>query len=139
MNLVVIKPGAGFPTLRPAGVKIIQMLQACAELYQVDLTITSGSEARGRAADDPHMTGEAVDVSVSGIPANTLRNIYDALRHNLGTAFTVLYECPPGYAADPHLVASNMVYFSPGATAPHLHIQRRKGTTYPSPSGSVNA
>lgn len=139
MNFIVIKPGAGFPTLRPAGVRIMQALQEAADTYRVDLIITSGSEARGRKLDDPHMTGEAVDVGVNHLSPSYIRNIYDFLRTRLGVAFTVLYECPPGYEPDPYLVAANMVYSSPGATAPHFHIQRRKGTVYPPPSGAVLA
>lgn len=123
-----LKPGAGFPTLRPAGMRIIAAIDFAAARMGKVLTITSGSERRGRADTDPHMTGEAADVSVLGLMPMEIRNLHSMLMQILGDRFTVLLEAPPDQVP-PSL--SEIVYRNAKATAIHLHIQRKKGTTWP--------
>lgn len=130
MNVVRLKAGAGFPTLAPAGIRILAALDHAAQDCQVDLTITSGSEKRGRAATDPHPLGEAVDVSVQGLRADQITNLKVSLETTLGRLFTVLYEVPAP-PADPHLRA--IAYLNAAATGPHFHIQRKKNTVFPPP------
>ena len=127
MSYVTLKPGAGFPVLAPAGIRILCELDRVANDLGLVLTVTSGSEARGRAVSDPHMTGEAVDVSVAGLEDREVRLLWHDLSGVLGSAFTVLYEVPQSY----HGPLEDIAYRSKGATAPHLHIQRAKGTSWP--------
>ena len=127
MRYVRVKTGAGFPTLAPAGVRILAALDAAASSLGVVLLVTSGSEERGRSLSDPHMTGEAADVRVSHLADGQVRALVADLRSLLGPAFTVLYEVPTAY----HGPLADIAYRSAGATAPHLHIQRAKGTSWP--------
>lgn len=124
-----LKHGAGFPILAPAGFRILATLQQAVEQFRYDLTITSGSEGTWRDPTDPHRTGEAVDVSVLPLAMMEIQTLYEYLRTHLGAAFTVLYEVPSPTLARPGVPAFATV--NPKATAPHLHIQRAKGTIYP--------
>lgn len=131
-----LKPGASFPTLAPAGFRIIAALDTCAQRLGLTLTITSGSEHRGRAQTDPHMLGEAVDVRATDLPLLTIRALHNELCTLLGPAFTVLFEAPP-HDSPPAL--ADITYLNTKATAMHFHIQRRKGTTWPPPDTSGEA
>ncbi len=128
MGIVRLKVGAGFPVLAPAGIRILAVLDGYAKRYGMELTVTSGSEQRGRAATDPHMTGEAMDVRITWMTANTIRDLRQYLLDGLGPLFTVLVEAPPD-TAPPAL--SDIIYINPNATALHMHIQRKKGTVWP--------
>lgn len=126
MNVVRVKPGCQFAILAPAGIRILCALDEAARAAAHDLTITCGTE--GHAADDPHTTGEAYDVSVAGLSADQVLSLRAWLMKELGAAFTVLYESPTT-PADARLAA--IVYPDPHTTAPHLHVQRRNRTVYP--------
>ena len=115
--------------LAPAGMRILSKLEAISEAVPDGLVLTSGSEARGRSATDPHSTGEAVDVSVRGMSPGQMRVIHKYLTNALGSGFTVLLEVPPAYQVPAEI--ADIIYLSAGATAIHLHIQRKKGTTWP--------
>jgi hypothetical protein len=136
---VVFKPGAKVVELASAGVRILGAIDAAAHASGVAITITSGSEDRGRTPSDAHMTGEAFDVSVKDFNPRQTVAIYRFIRHYLGDAFTGLYEVPKRPTAsgpsddddiDAHLLRS-IAYVNPSATAPHFHIQRTKATTWP--------
>lgn len=131
-----LKPGAAFPVLAPAGLRILAALDNAARHLNQTLTITSGSETRGRAVTDPHMTGEAVDVSVTALLPAEIHTLYHRLKTALGPAFTVLLEAPP-HLNIPSL--NTIVYRNDKATALHLHIQRKKGTTWPPPDATSEA
>lgn len=127
---VQLKPGAKIATIAPAGIRILAAIDSCAESAGVVVTITSGSEDRGRLATDPHMTGEAFDISVNGFTDHQIIAIVGYLRLYLGVRFTVLYEVPKlAMTATPEM--RGIATFNPSATAPHIHIQRMKGTTWP--------
>lgn len=128
-GVVTVKAGAGFPALAPAGVRILAVLDMYANVSGQSLTVTSGSELRGREASDPHMTGEAVDVSVSNLTSAQVLFLHDFLLSHLGSLFTVLYEVPRNSYAP--AVLARIAVQSVNATAPHLHIQRKRGTTWP--------
>jgi len=137
MAHVQFKPGAAVARLAPAGIRILGAIDAAAHASGVVITITSGSEDRGRAPSDPHMTGEAFDISVAGFTAQQVVAIYRYLRQFLNAAFTVLYEVPalPTATTIEGDLLRGIAYVNPSATAPHIHIQRRKGTTWPADDG----
>ena len=128
MNVVRLKPGAGFPVLAAAGVRIIGALDWAAQEFQTDLLIASGSEPMGRLVTDPHATGEAADVSVKGLSAQLIADLYAALTMHLGPLFTVLYEVPK-VPSDPTL--RPIAYVNIKASGPHFHIQKKRGTAFP--------
>lgn len=123
-----VRPAAGvrFDRIAEAGAVILLALTRVASRYQTDLLITSGTDFH--TPPDPHSTGEAYDVSVSGMTPEQLTTIYETLRAMLGPLFTVLYEVPRP-PSDPSLLA--IAYVNEHATGPHLHIQRKKNTVYP--------
>lgn len=126
---VKFKPGAGIETIAPAGIRILAAIDQCARFLEIVVTITSGSEARGRSALDPHMTGEAFDISVHGFSYAVMRAMVRNMKSTLGAAFTVLLEGPPMSVTPPEL--KDILYVNPKATALHIHIQRKKATTWP--------
>lgn len=129
MANVVVKEGVEFRVIAKAGFRILRVLDMVAETCDEDLEITSASEDRGRLPTDPHATGEAFDVSVAGVAPEEILRRHQALSNWLGGRFSVLFEVKPGTVVAPSL--SHIVYPSAGATAPHFHLQRKKGTVYP--------
>jgi hypothetical protein len=128
MTVVRVKAGAGFPVLASAGVAILAAVHDATPALGRDLTITSGSEGRGRAATDPHMTGEAADISVAGLTPGEIVKLKAALEARLGPLFTVLYETP---TRPLDTALARVAYVNVAATGAHLHIQRKKNTVYP--------
>lgn len=126
MNVVRVKPGCQFAVLAPAGIRILGAADVVARRVGVDLEVSCGSE--GHAPDDPHTLGEAFDFSVHGFGVDQVLRVRADLMDNLGSAFTVLYECPSTPA---DLRLATIAYINAGATAPHLHVQRRNRTVYP--------
>ena len=123
---VTVKPGAGFPTLGPAGIRILAALDNFAREHEIQLTVTSGSEPMGRLPTDPHPRGAAVDVAIA---PSVLLDLLNALHAELGPLFTVLYEVPNQSAI--LLGLKGYAYVNPLATGPHIHIQPVRGTTWP--------
>ena len=121
--------------LAPAGFRIVAALDGLCRHLGKDIWITSGTDGN-RLPTDPHKTGEAIDFSIIGrhdTPMDdfTIEDILKAkwfLEDYLGPAFTVLYEASE-YPVDPQLRA--VVYINAKASAPHFHVQRRKGTMFP--------
>jgi hypothetical protein len=109
----------------PAWARILAACDQAVRLLGRDLTVTCGRE--GHAQTDPHTRGSAIDVRTRDLPEATILTLYDFLKAQLGTAFTVLYEVK----AKPNGVLAAIAYVNPDATAQHLHIQVRKKTTFP--------
>ena len=126
MNVVRHRPSARFDQIRPAGFRILAALDQAAQDCRVDLTITSGTDSH--ALPDPHVTGEAYDVSVAGLSAQQISDVKASLEDCLGPLFTVLYEVGQ-VPSDPTL--RSIAYVNVKATGPHFHIQRRKHTVFP--------
>lgn len=126
MNVVRHRPAARFDQIRPAGFRILSALDQAAQDCRVDLLITSGTDSH--AQPDPHVTGEAYDVSVHGLSAQQIADIHASLTATLGPLFTVLYEVA-AVPSDPTL--RPIAYVNIKATGPHFHIQRKKGTVFP--------
>lgn len=131
---IQLKAGAGFPVLKPAGIRILNALDDAAQTLSLTLTITSGSEGTWRSATDPHRTGEAVDISVRGLELEQILRLHRFLTGRLGPLFTVLYEradlpTHPSSAVQAEWRA--ITYINAKATAPHFHVQRKRGTHWP--------
>lgn len=94
----------------------------------MDLMITCGTDSH--ALPDPHVTGEAYDLSVQGMSAQQIADVKASLERSLGPFFTVLYEVPQ-VPSDSTL--RSIAYVNVKATGSHFHVQRKKGTTYPPP------
>ena len=128
MNVLRCKDGVVFnvpPT--PAGMKILSALVQVANHLQHDLTITSWNDGAHSGPTDPHHLGSAGDVRTSDVPDK------DALLWNLA-----LYLCEMEAEDTPLLKDGGYVtkYFflwieDAGQPNEHLHVQLRKGMTYP--------
>lgn len=127
MNVFVVRhrPAARFDVIAPAGFRILAALDQAAQDCLVDLMITSGTDSHARGA---HPTGEAYDVSVHMLSAQQIADVKAHLEDTLGPLFTVIYEVPQ-VPSDPTL--RSIAFVNTAATGPHLHIQRRKHTTFP--------
>lgn len=124
--IVTHRPAVRFDRIGAAGFKILSAIQRAAETCAWDLEITSGTDSH--TAPSAHVTGEAYDLSVKGMSAQTIEDVKKALEAALGPLFTVLYEVP-FRPSDPTL--RPIAYINTKATGPHFHIQRRKNTIYP--------
>lgn len=132
--MTCVYPGtADFSTLAPAGIRILAALDNAARVLGIDLTITCASE--GHPPGDPHSTGEAMDVRVRGFSTVVTLKLVLFLQQVLGPLFTVLLETPLAFV-DPDLAKIQTV--NPQASGPHIHIQRKKDTTWP-PEGAKAA
>lgn len=134
MNIVRVKSGVRFDRIAPAGFVIIAAAHSATRVCCVDVMITCGTEAH--PPTDPHTLGEAYDLSTVNFSVELLLKVRSYFQNALGPLFTVLYESP-FKPADPRLAA--IATINPDATGPHLHIQRRKGTTYPPPPPATTA
>lgn len=126
IGIVTHRPSVRFSQIAPAGFKILAAIQHAAESCDWDLEITSGTDSHTQPS--AHVTGEAYDLSVKGMSAQTIEDVKKALEASLGPLFTVLYEVPKR-PSDPTL--RPIAYVNVNATGPHFHIQRRKNTVYP--------
>ena len=126
ISIVTHRPSVRFSMIAPAGFKILAAIQRAAEQCDWDLEITSATDSHTQPS--AHVTGEAYDLSVKGMSAQTIEDVKKALEAALGPLFTVLYEVPTP-PSDPTL--RHIAYVNARATGPHFHIQRRKGTIYP--------
>ncbi len=126
MNVVRHRPAARFDLIAPAGFRILSAIDQVAQICSVDLMLTCGTDSH--ALPDPHVTGEAYDVSVHMLSAQQIADVKAALERTLGPLFTVLYEVP-SVPSDPTL--RPIAYVNVQATGQHIHIQKRKGTTFP--------
>ncbi len=113
--------------LTPAAVRILGTVERACRACGISLTVTCGSE--GHPAGDPHTLGEAFDIGTVGIPPAAVVSLYAFIKADLGPLFYIQYEVPPGLAVPS--VLQSIVVVNPGATGPHLHVQRARGTAYP--------
>lgn len=94
------------------------------------LVITAGTNGH---TSGRHPAGEALDVSVAGLTPQQVVRLYRLLQRALGKRFTVLYEVR---TRPTDQVLRTIAWINPKATAPHLHLQVKKGTAFP-PSDAV--
>lgn len=126
MFFITIKAGVKLDGLQPAGFHIIGALDRAAPVCRTNLEITCATGEH--PPDDPHSHGLALDVSVGGFTPAFIVQVKTYLESILGPLFTVLYEVPTK-PTEPQL--QPIAYINAGATAPHFHLQPKKGTTWP--------
>lgn len=128
MFVVTWKAGARWDVPTSAGVHILGALDRAAPVCRTTLEITSGTDGTHSGPDDPHKRGVAFDVSVHGFSPGLVVQVKTYLEQILGSLFTVLYECP-STPTEPQLAPIALV--NPQASAPHFHIQPKRGTVWP--------
>ena len=115
-------------TLKPTpalGV-LLGTVQHATQVFQEDWIVTCGSEGHGPG--DSHTLGEALDLSVSAWNPEQVVQRYHWLVAQTGPLFYVQYERPDD---SPSWELNAIAVINPAASAPHIHMQRRKGTVYP--------
>jgi len=115
----------GFATIAPGGFRILAALDGATRVMARDLEISSGTDSHTTGR---HPLGEAYDVSVKGLTIAEIDRLRRYLMQTLGKRFTVLYEVPAP-PTDPQEAAIASV--NSQATGKHLHVQVRRGTTFP--------
>jgi len=128
VHVIRVRDGVEFARIAPAGFVILSAFHSATQVLHVDIWITCGTDSH--AGGDPHPSGEAYDISVGAYSVDMVLELHTFLEKALGPLFTVLYESPRS-PDDPRL--RSIVWVNPGASAPHLHVQRKKGTIYPPP------
>ena len=132
-----VKFGVDLSLLQPGGARILSVAASAPLYLGFDVTVTCGREAHGPT--DPHTMGNALDIRVLGLSVEDILLLYGFLSTTLGNLFTVLLEWPPPKEGEPPLdprIESLRYKGATAATAPHLHVQVRKGLQFPS-AGSV--
>jgi len=114
-----------FARLHPSGIRILSALSDVSERFNIDYTITCGSE--GHKSEDPHTLGKAFDVRTKDLSDVELRNLMSEMRAHLGPGFTVLYEVR-STAGLSFARAGLVSLVNPKASAEHLHVQVKKGS-----------
>lgn len=108
--MIKIKPGVTW-TYAPALFRILEAIKFVSEALQIDLTVTSAADGLHSGPDDPHHTGNALDIRSHDLNTEQKRAVLAGLKAELGPQFYVFLE-------------------SPNATQEHFHCQRTKGSTY---------
>ncbi len=85
-------------------------LEQVADVISHDITITSACDGTHSGPDDPHHRGEAYDIRTHDLPDKDL--VLSRLQDLLGGRFFIWVE-------------------DAGQDNEHIHLQVRKGTTYP--------
>ena len=126
MYVLSAKSTARFDRIAPAGFRILGALDLATRELMTNLVISCGTE--GHSPDDPHTSGEAYDISVRDLVPALIVQLVEYLQIRLGSFFYTQYEAPtvPSHPALALIAAVNA-----GASAPHIHVQRRRGTVYP--------
>lgn len=112
---------------RPAGSRLLGSIERGCRALGVDLTVTCGSDSHPK--EDPHTLGEAFDIGIVGLSPQQVLALLNFLKADLGPLFYVQFEVPTLTMVAELLRPIAVV--NAGATGPHLHAQRAKGTTYP--------
>lgn len=113
-GVVRIKDGVQFSKIAPAGFRILAAIDNAAKLLKCDMVITSACDGEHSGPDDPHHTGEAYDLRTHDFPTVQFKMIVlNNIMQQLGwTYFFGFVEAE-------------------GTEQEHIHLQRKKGTTYP--------
>lgn len=113
MASLVCKPSVRFKAFTPALLRLLRGVYhvACDTVDPPEIVITSANDST-HGTGSRHYTDEALDLRVHSFATEAARlRFAQALRNELGPAFTVLYE-------------------SAGTPNAHLHLQVRKSHTY---------
>ena len=126
MRVLRHKATVRFDVIAPAGFRILAALDLAAQECDMELIITCGTDSH--TLPDPHCSGEAYEVSVQMLSAQQIAYLKSHLEDTLGPLFTVLYETPK-VPSDPTL--RSIAFVNIAATGAHMHVQRKKGATFP--------
>ena len=107
------KEGVQFATIAPGGFRILSAIWSAAQAMERDLTITAGTDGVHSGPNDPHYRGMAYDIRTVDMSTEDALKLQSGLQTMLGDDFTVIME-----TAGPH------------TTAPHIHLQVKKGVIY---------
>lgn len=111
-GIVNIKPGVEFSLIAPGGFVLLAAIHSAAQVFNVDLTITSGTDGMHSGYEDPHHKGEAYDVRTHDLPEEVRQKVLEHIQLTAGPGFFAFLEAQ-------------------GTDNEHLHCQVKKGTTYP--------
>lgn len=130
-GVVRVKPGVLFTTIAPAGFRMLSAIEGAARACRVDLTITSACDGEHSGPDDPHHRGEAYDVRAHGLSDWQKVSVLDAILR----ACTAPGEGPPAEGSTIAVGWTTAQFFgfleAAGTDNEHLHVQLRKGRSYP--------
>ena len=113
MSVVRTKAGVAFTVIAPGGFRILSAIdQACAKMG-VDFVITSACDGLHSGESDPHHSGNAYDVRSHDFTNEQKDELLKGVMGILG------WDRFYGFLE------------SPGLPDEHIHIQVKKGTTYP--------
>ena len=111
MPKIHIKPGVRFDLIAPAGARILEILKYVVAHLDHDITITSGTDGKHSGPKDPHKTGEAYDLRTRGLTPLQISRMLKDIKTKLGPRFFAFHEAV-------------------GTSHAHIHVQRKRGTTY---------
>lgn len=128
---VRVKPGVLFTSIAPAGFRLLGAIESTARALRVELTITSACDGVHSGPDDPHHCGEAYDVRTHGFTDPVKDTIVFAIIRACAEPGAGLPEPIPGIARS--RATSRFFGFveNPGAPDEHIHVQLRRGRSYP--------
>jgi hypothetical protein len=112
-SVVRVKDGVLFTKIAPSGFRLLEAISIAARDVGFDLTITSACDGEHSGPTDPHHRGEAYDVRSHGLTIDQK----SAVTSSLGNSLPL-----------------DQFYFfleDPGGDNEHIHLQVKKGTTYP--------
>ncbi len=110
--IIQCKPGVLFSVIAPGGFRILGAVERCARAIGHDLMITSACDGEHSGPNDPHHRGEAYDIRTHGLTPVQANAVVAYLAQDLGSGFYAFVEAT-------------------GTANEHIHVQVRKGTTYP--------
>lgn len=122
---VRVKPGTEFAVIQPGGFALLSAIWAATQVLGHDLTITSGTDGTHSGLTDPHHDGRAYDIRTKGIDA--MAALTQIMAELLADNKDVITPSAGGYVTR---------YFfgwieDVGNPNEHIHVQVRKGLTYP--------
>jgi hypothetical protein len=130
-GVVRVKPGVTFTTIAPAGFRLLQAIERAARSTGLDLVITSACDGMHSGPADPHHRGEAYDVRTRGL---TEPQKDELVRQIIGGCNDPGEVPPFPLATTPRSCATARFFGfveAPGTVNEHIHVQLRKGRTYP--------
>lgn len=112
MGSILVKPGVDFGAeLAPAGAQILDHLKRLVAAYPFNVTITSARDGVHSGPADPHHSGEAFDLRTHDLTQEQKGLLLTDLQKGLGERFFAFLEAP-------------------NTDTEHIHVQRRRATTY---------
>ena len=132
ISCVRFKSSVVLDPMTPTLARLLCAVDMTARMMGVDLTVSCGREGHGPT--DPHTLGAALDISVFNLTPDLIVRSLNYMQAGLGELFYMQYEVP-GTPVNGAL--KNIAVINPQATAPHFHVQAKKGTVYP-PQDSEN-